>query len=306
MNLKNTIILVSAALAFVLITGCQQNSLPVNNELSQKALLLQDSEIGNFVWDDANMNGIQDEGEMGMGGITINLYNCSDTLLATTTTDENGNYLFSGLDAGDYVVGFALPQDYVFTLMDQGDNDSLDSDANPETGMTECFTIGADESNLTIDAGMYMMEEQGCTHGKGFWKNHAGLGPQDDLVTPLLPIWLGNEDGEKSLNVETAEMAYNILQQHTYGEPSNGITKLYAHFLTAKLNIANGADGDDIADLITEIDNFLADHDWQDWDSLTHEEKQMVNQWKGQVGGYNDGETGPGPCDDNNSYESRD
>lgn len=299
MNSSNSKTLLAVVFAFLLIAGCQHNSSPVNNGPTDKAQLLQDAEIGDFVWDDVNMNGMQSENEPGIAGIAVSLYNCDDSLLATSTTDANGYYLFSGLDAGDYIVGFALPDDYVFTAMDHGDNDSLDSDVDPETGMTMCITLGEDESNLTIDAGMYIIGAHGCTHGKGYWKNHTGLGPQDDLVTPLLPIWLGAEDGEKSLAVENAEMAYNILQQHTYGEPSNGITKLYAHLLTAKLNIANGANGDDIADLITEIDNFLADHDWEDWDGLTHDEKQSVNRWKGQVGGYNNGDTGPGACDEN-------
>jgi hypothetical protein len=244
------------------------------------------------------MNGIQDEDEIGMEGITVNLYDCEDNMLATTTTDENGNYMFSELTAGDYMLGFMIPEDYVFTMMDQGDDDMVDSDVDPETGMTACFTLEADEANMSMDAGIYYMEEGGCTYGKGYWKNHTGMGPQDDLVTDLLPIWLGNSDGESSMNVETAEMAYDILQQHTYGEPSNGITKLYAHFLTAKLNIANGASGDDIADLITEIDAFLADHDWNDWSDLTQEERQMVNQWKGMVEGYNEGDIGPGSCGD--------
>jgi len=305
MNRRNSLILIAVIFAFLLIAGCQHNSSPMNDDSNDKVELLQGAEFGDFVWDDTNMNGMQSDNEPGIEGITISLFNCDDSLLATSTTDANGFYLFSGLDAGDYVVGFALPDDYVFTSMDHGDNDSLDSDVDPETGMTQCITLSEDESNLTIDAGMYIMGAHGCTHGKGFWKNHTGFGPQDDLVTPLLPIWLGNEDGEKSLNVETAEIAYDILQQQTYGEPSNGITKLYAHLLTVKLNIANGADGDDISDLIAEIDNFLADHDWEDWNGLTREEKRSVNQWKGQVGGYNNGDTGPGACNDMEMGEDR-
>ena len=190
-------------------------------------------------------------------------------------------------------------------MKDQGDNDSLDSDVDPETGMTACFSLTEDEVNTTFDAGIYLMEEDnGCTYGKGFWKNHAGMGPQGDLVSDLLPIWLGNSDGDHSMNVETAEMAYNILQQHEYGEPSNGITRLYAHLLTAKLNIANGASDDDIAGVITEVDNFLAANSWEGWSDLGHEDREMVNGWKDMLEDYNEGMIGPGSCDSMDDYSA--
>jgi hypothetical protein len=255
-------------------------------------------ELGDWVWYDDNMNGIQDEGEEGIGGVTVNLYNGEEEMIATATTDEMGYYMFSMLAPGDYYVEFMLMENYMFSPMNEGDDDAVDSDADPENGWTEVITLEEDMNNYDVDAGMYMGEDDGCTYGKGYWKNHCGMGPQEDLVTDLLPIWLGNDDGEMSMNVETAEMAYDILQQHTYGEPSNGITKLYAHLLTAKLNIANGADDGDIADLIEEIDDFLAEHDWESWDDLEHEDRQMVNQWKGQLEGYDEGETGPGACGD--------
>jgi len=56
--------------------------------------------IGNRVWNDANSNGIQDPGESGIKGVTVELwrdvagtgvYTASGT---TRTTDANGNYIF--------------------------------------------------------------------------------------------------------------------------------------------------------------------------------------------------------------------
>lgn len=289
-------ILAFAALSAILIVGCQDGSSPVGSESQNKAIL-QNAEIGNYVWIDDNMDGIQDDIEMPMGGVTVNLYNCEDSMLASTTTDDGGNYAFEGLDAGDYMLEFLLPEGYVFTLMNQGDNDEIDSDVDPETGMTECFTLEEDSSDASWDAGIYMVEDEGCTYGKGFWKNHTGMGPQEDLVTDLLPIWLGDSDGDFSLAVETAEMAYNILQQHEYGHPSNGITRLYAHLLAAKLNVANGASDEDIAEAIDEADAFLAAHDWETWEDLEHEDRQTVNDWKDMFEDYNEGEIGPGSCD---------
>jgi len=292
------LLLVVALMAFM-INGCQDASMLSSHDSQQKPTsTLQTAVIGDYVWLDENMDGIQEDIEMGLGDVAVNLYDCEENLIAVTTSDEAGFYTFEELESGEYILEFVAPEGYAFSPQDQGDNDDIDSDADPETGRTICFTLEADTEDMSRDAGLYMMEDDNCTYGKGFWKNHTGMGPQDDLVTELLPLWLGNEDGEKSLNVETAEMAYNILRQYEYGHPSNGITRVYAHFLAAKLNVAKGASDEDIADLIDEADDFLTDYDWNDWDDLSQEDKQMVNEWKGTFGDYNEGEIGPGHCND--------
>ncbi len=52
-------------------------------------------EIGNYVWYDANGNGIQDAGEKGIPGILVTLTDANDVVIATTSTDANGLYLFT-------------------------------------------------------------------------------------------------------------------------------------------------------------------------------------------------------------------
>ena len=105
-------------------------------------------EIGNRIWNDINTNGIQDAGESGINGITVNLYNAAGTQVGTTTT-TNGEYYFnnanvnlngaSGLlpnttysirlnTAANYNSGQPLNGKNV-TLSNQGSNDELDSDA---------------------------------------------------------------------------------------------------------------------------------------------------------------------------------
>ncbi|MCP4902743.1 MAG: hypothetical protein GY906_37755, partial [bacterium] len=61
--------------------------------------------IGNQVWSDANFDGFRDPGEIGIGGVTIELRRQSDgALIATATTAPDGSYLFTGLAADDYYV----------------------------------------------------------------------------------------------------------------------------------------------------------------------------------------------------------
>lgn len=53
-------------------------------------------EIGNRVWDDLNNNNIQDPGEPGFAGVIVELFDASgSTLLASVTTDANGNWYFN-------------------------------------------------------------------------------------------------------------------------------------------------------------------------------------------------------------------
>jgi len=91
--------------------------------------------IGDYVWHDVNMNGLQDDGESGLDGVTVNLYDGSGNFLKTTTTSGGGYYIFEYLVPGDYYVEFVPPPDYDFSRQDQGD-DALDSDADPTTGFT--------------------------------------------------------------------------------------------------------------------------------------------------------------------------
>jgi hypothetical protein len=189
--------------------------------------------------------------------------------------------------------------------LDQGDNDCRDSDADPQTGFTTCTTIDSGEVDLCWDAGVFSRQppDSGCTRSKGFWKNHAGFGPQRDVVTQYLPIWLGNPgDSSVAFLVDSARVAYDILTQQVYGEPSNGITKLYAQLLAAKLNIAAGASDGDVAEVIDDADEFLSHYSWEDWGDLDHEQRQDVLGWKDTLDAYNNGIIGPGHCEDGETF----
>ena len=79
-------------------------------------------------------------------------------------------------------------------------------------------------------------------------------------------------------------------------DASNGINKLYAQLLAAKLNIASGADGSAVSQAITQADAFLATHAAADWQSLSAAERQSVLTWMATLDDYNNGRIGPGHC----------
>ncbi len=124
--------------------------------------------LGNKVWIDANNDGIQDAGEQGVPNVMVTLSkdlngdgdftDPGEVAFATTTTNAQGNYMFTNLDGGDYQVTFTnFPVGYSLQAgkNDAGANDAVDSDPNPSTGKTTVITLAQGEENLTIDAGIY-------------------------------------------------------------------------------------------------------------------------------------------------------
>ena len=77
---------------------------------------------------------------------------------------------------------FNLPAGYVFTGLDLGGNDVLDSDANPANGMTICYTLTSGQTNLTVDAGLVALA---CL-GDFVWEDLNGNGIQD-MGEPGIP-----------------------------------------------------------------------------------------------------------------------
>ncbi len=137
--------------------------------------ILTPASIGDFVWLDANGNGVQDAGEPGLDGVTVQLYNDADVLQATTTTSGGGYYRFEHLFPGNYYVKFTPPSGYQITAKDQGSDDAVDSDADPSTGKSATTTLSEGENDMTWDAGLY----RPAAIGDFVWEDINGNGIQD-------------------------------------------------------------------------------------------------------------------------------
>jgi hypothetical protein len=136
--------------------------------------------LGNYVWNDVINNGIQDASEIGVSGVTVNLLDAtSNVILATLTTDAYGAYHFCDLNPGSYKVKFTLLANYVFSGLDLGGNDLLDSDPNPTTGVTGIYTLLAGGDNISVDAGIYLPTPIKATVGDRVWFDVDGNGTQD-------------------------------------------------------------------------------------------------------------------------------
>jgi hypothetical protein len=136
-----------------------------------KAQSTKKSSLGDYVWIDSNLNGLQDEGEVGLKGVKVSLFEHAVPdggyyELEETETDANGKYFFTDISAGDYSLEFKVPKDmYVFTIQDRGSDDFIDSDAeisvlpgdeNVNYGETTIFKVDGGE-HLQWDAGVVLL-----------------------------------------------------------------------------------------------------------------------------------------------------
>jgi hypothetical protein len=129
------------------------------------------SEIGNRVWIDADRDGIQDAGEAGVDGVTMQLYEGA-TLVGTTTTANGGQWFFNNTNVNQngatalkfntaYTIRVAntqFPSGYELTTANiggAGQPDVRDSDANLASGNAEiAYTTGsAGATDHSLDMG---------------------------------------------------------------------------------------------------------------------------------------------------------
>ncbi|NHZ70249.1 MAG: DUF11 domain-containing protein [Proteobacteria bacterium] len=112
-----------------------------------------DSTIGDLVWLDENRNGIVDTGEPGLANIDVELEwpgidgisGTPDDVTFTATTDGSGNYLFAGLNPGDY------PVTILTATLPPGLDNTFDEDGNLDDATTVSLPITTD--HLTADFG---------------------------------------------------------------------------------------------------------------------------------------------------------
>ncbi|PTJ27648.1 hypothetical protein BU035_06825, partial [Staphylococcus simulans] len=151
--------------------------------------------LGDYVWEDSNKDGIQNSNEVGIEGVTVTLIK-PDGSTVTTVTDANGKYEFTGLENGDYTVDFTAPEGYEATLVNVGD-DALDSD-----GASTTVTIN-NADNYTIDSGFYKPVEEPTpvpatyTVGDKVWEdtNKDGIQNSNEPGIPGVEVTLTKPDG---------------------------------------------------------------------------------------------------------------
>lgn len=201
------------------------------------------STIGDYVWEDENKNGQQDDGEAPVGGVKVVLQSREGQdgtwkFYAQTATDEYGRYLFTKVKSSDkisaqYRVVFALdPKTKVTTCQQFGVSDALNSDAidsyqygilqgapeYPITGgyVTRMLKPGYGETDLTWDAGIVRLMS---AVGDYVWYDDDYSGVQDERKTPAADIPVALEyNAAGDLENEDAWTAAGEMVTDEYGK----------------------------------------------------------------------------------------
>jgi len=193
--------------------------------------------IGNSLFNDANNNGIFDPGEAAFGGVSIQLLDASGTVVQTTISTSDGEYLFDGIPAGTYSV-FVPPSNFapggplegalsspvteLNVNADQDLNDNGLDDPTPELNgiATSPFIlslggeptneptgplgpgVSPDENgNLTVDLGFWQPGSIGDT----VWNDVNADGVPDEALNVFgidnveVELYLVNADGSETL-----------------------------------------------------------------------------------------------------------
>ena len=114
--------------------------------------------LGNFVWFDANKDGIQDPDEVGVAGVTVTLdqplgmdpvLDADGNVVKPVITDANGKYVFTNLLPGPYELTFTIPDGYSETRRYASDDSAVDSD-----GAQTWPVLKQGEDDMTFDLGL--------------------------------------------------------------------------------------------------------------------------------------------------------
>ena len=140
--------------------------------------------VGGMVWADGGDDGVRTT-ESGLFGRTVSLFTEAQVLVGSAVTDVDGTYRFDGLIPGTrYYLEFQAGPGAVFTLQDQGNDDTRDSDANIVTGRTAVFALQPGQVDLTKDAGLLWV-----SYIWGTIFNDADADGTKDPSESVLPGW---------------------------------------------------------------------------------------------------------------------
>ena len=216
--------------------------LDTNENLTIDFGVFRYASLGNYTWIDLNKDGVQDAAEPPLAGVSVQLFTAADVLVATTSTDVTGHYLFTNLLPDDYYVVFTPPTDFTITQQNAGD-DTLDSDADSTTGIAATTTLVLDEYDDSWDAGFISP----LAIGNLVWydANHNSMVDSSEHGLPSVAVELyqdSNGDGIFSTGdqlISTTNTSASGFYSFTNLAPTTGISTTYLVVITGT-NFANG------------------------------------------------------------------
>ncbi len=197
--------------------------------------------IGDFVWFDSDRDGVQDAGEGGISGVTLNLYstgtddiigNGDDVLIGTTTTDATGHYTFEGLAPGNYYVDpdeTTLPSGLAATFGTGGNSGMINLSAS-ETYDKADFGYASSGGTVALgdrvwyDADGNGLQDPGEVGIGGVTITITGPSGTFHVTTRPDGSWLqtGLAPGDYTVTVDATNFSSGVLQPPYNATPTNG------------------------------------------------------------------------------------
>jgi len=112
--------------------------------------------IGDNIWMDNNGNGMRENYEAGVANVIVRAYDLSNNEIASTTSDNNGEYTITHLAKETFYLKFDIPGNMAPTAYGMGNNATIDSDINEANGpmTTSYYTVWPGTHTAHIDAGI--------------------------------------------------------------------------------------------------------------------------------------------------------
>ncbi len=209
-----------------------------NGDLTIDFGFYQPVNLGNLVWNDRNDNGLVDPGEPGIGAVIVELYRAgdipgTDAPVTSQPTNGSGNYNFTDLPPGDYIVSIPTPPSSApksSTTTDPADNGQDNDDNGSQPGGTGTRTTSpvitllsptepSDDGDgaagdLTVDLGFFIPVNLGNLvwhdlDGDGF-KDAAEPGIPDVTVELYLATQTPGVDSPIATDITDPDGLYNF------------------------------------------------------------------------------------------------
>ena len=175
------------------------------------------STIGDYVWFDQNVNGIQDANEQGVPDVNVQLFDANGILLKEAFTDQNGNYSFGDIGAGDYEIVFSAFANFQFTIQYADSDDQADSNVDL-VGSSGIITLEPRQRIRDIDAGL-ILPGSSLSGFAWFDKDDNGVYDSSEDRLESVVVFLLDGDGTSLLaETETNEFGEYIFDNLSVGE----------------------------------------------------------------------------------------
>ncbi|MEM6696951.1 MAG: SdrD B-like domain-containing protein, partial [Bacteroidota bacterium] len=236
--------------------------------------------LGDRVWIDSDGDGAQDPEEIGVEGVEVTLtgagddgiFGTADDVTATTTTDENGFYLFDDLEPGAYMVEVTEDAGASHDILDDnaydqtGDPDDFGMLAtNPDDKTTTPVILAPGDVFLNADFGYQPDDNTPLgSIGNTVWldADADGNGPADVNGDTSNGAGVEDDDNEEPIEGVTVVLVKDEDGDGIWdeGEPiiATDVTDENGQYLFEDLPIDDGAGTDDYIVAVTDTDNILS------------------------------------------------